>query len=1211
MTHLSANPPTDSVSVRRYLCDALRIDLVGPRPGDAALQHERLPQAPSRWYLTGFLAPGDAPEEQLAQDSEEALDEPAEPLHGSDDASTPDRGSHKRLFLPSSMGLSMLVDEKTNRLDVAVSWGDYAPEIADTPEVTDTSDSAGGARNAPAESAAPAAREDGGSPDATAAPDVAGGAREAPAESGASAAAREGDGSPEDENPPEGENPSEGGRRARRFAPWVRRPGSGAVAIDLDGVAHGRPTRFELPGSGGLAVVCLVRPTRVQTLGGARAARAVSLFTVNRRPPAPDGDGQDAAFAFQVEMNVEADRPLIPRENLNGLDSGDWDERLADLHYRDVAEYAVGHNVSTRADLTGDECRRVRTEWMPRAGVPRVDPSVIGAVEFDMETLGDLDGAPTAKVCLEPLVEQYRDWIAAQRQVATAFIGRRREVAEELVRRADRVADRIQAGIDLLSEPDVLEAFRIANRAMAAAARRRRAQEEGKGPRDVPAPAWHPFQLAYILMNLRGIAEPTHPERDVVDLLFFPTGGGKTEAYLGLSAFTLVLRRLRHPGPDSRGLSVLMRYTLRLLTLDQLGRAAALICALELEREQAPERLGEWPFEIALWVGRAATPNYMGRKGEAGDKSARVKTLRYARDSLREPPLPLEQCPWCGTPFKRQSFRLHPDTNEPSDLLVHCVNRRCDFTGKRHLPIVAVDEPIYRRLPAFMIATADKFAALPWSGETARFFHGGDPDHPRPPDLIIQDELHLISGPLGTMAGLYETAIDRLCTRRTGDGTVRPKVIASTATVRLAQKQIQALFNRREVDCFPAPGPDRRNSFFARQVSESAEDERLYLGVAAQGRGPKVVFLRSMITLMAAAQAAWEAAGGAGAKTGAKAGAVARAGAKTGAAPNPADPYMTAVAYFNALRELGSARRIVEDEIGARLLSCSERKRLDEATGLFADRQIAFEPVELTSRVGTADVADAKRRLALDFTEDQRVDVALATNMISVGLDITRLGLMLVSGQPKTTSEYIQATSRVGRDPARPGLVVTLLNVHKPRDRSHYERFPAFHESFYRNVEATSVTPFSSRALDRGLPAVTVALARLGIDGLTPTPAARDVETHRAETDAIAGAVGERAQRHADGLPADAGRAVQRRVQSLLDDWAALAREAGEVGVTFGYARGRNESVSTPLLREMIDPDRDTLDDRQLRFRAPRSLRDVEPGVLLGIKTPEGRDIDP
>ena len=229
--------------------------------------------------------------------------------------------------------------------------------------------------------------------------------------------------------------------------------------------------------------------------------------------------------------------------------------------------------------------------------------------------------------------------------------------------------------------------------------------------------------------------------------------------------------------------------------------------------------------------------------------------------------------------------------------------------------------------------------------------------------------------------------------------------------------------------------------------------------------------------------------------------------------------------------------------------------------------------------------------------------------MISVGLDVTRLGLMLVAGQPKTASEYIQATSRVGRDPARPGLVVTLLNVHKPRDRSHYERFPAFHESFYRNVEATSVTPFSSRALDRGLPAVAVALARLGIPALTPTPAARNVEAHHAETDAIAGAVGERAQRHADGLPDDALQKVQDRVRSLVDDWAGLAHEAGQVGVTFGYARGHGENVSTPLLREMIDPDRETLSERQLRFRAPRSLRDVEPGVLLGIKTPEGKDV--
>ena len=1117
--------PADSPAVRELLVDALRLDLIGPRPHDRDLQRERLPQAPSRWYLTGFLAPTDAPHEQRTQDSEEEFDEPAEPPHGGDDSNTPDRGSGKRVFLPSSLGLSILVDEQTSRLEAAVSWGYYALE--------------------------PGAEE---------------------------------------RNAAEREGPPAGGRADREDRPpWVRQPRAESVAVDLAAVPVGAPADYDIPGSGGLKLVCLVRPTAIRTLDGDRNIRAVSLFVVNRRPPAADGDLQDTAFAFQVEMSVETDLPLVPRRDLRGLDSDDWDERLADLHYRDTAEYAVGHNVAARADIADGECRRVHTEWMPRAGVERVEPARIAGVEFDMEKLGAVTDGAHAKQLLDPLVRQYRGWVDDQRTGAGAFTGRRKEVAGKLATRAAQAADRIQAGIDLLAEPAVLEAFGAANRAMAAAARRRRAQEEGKRPHQVDPPAWRPFQLAYILMNLRGIAEPTHSEREIVDLLFFPTGGGKTEAYLGLAAFTLVLRRLRHPDPAHRGLSVLMRYTLRLLTLDQLGRAAALICALELEREKTSETLGAWPFEIALWVGSAATPNYMGRRGDGNDNTARVKTLRFMRDSSREPPLPLRQCPWCGAPFDKHSFRLHPNSNEPTDLLVSCADRHCDFNGgRRHLPIVAVDEPIYRRLPAFMIATADKFAALPWTGATAKFF-GGGAGGPRPPDLIVQDELHLISGPLGTMTGLYETAVDRLCTRSLGGAEVRPKIIASTATVRLASKQIRALFNRSSVQVFPPPGIDRRNSFFAEQVTEDEENARLYLGIAAQGRGPKVIFLRAMTTLPAAAQAAWEAAGAAGAD------------------PNPADPYMTAVAYFNALRELGSARRIVEDEVGARLLTYAGRKRLDEAEGLFADRRIAFEPVELTSRVGAGDVAEARRRLALDFSKKGRVDAALATNMISVGLDIMRLGLMVVSGQPKTTSEYIQATSRVGRDPSRPGLVVTLLNIHKPRDRSHYERFANYHESFYRGVEATSVTPFSPRAMDRGLPAVTVALARLGIPALTPLSAAQDVADHDAETLEIAEAIAGRAQSHAAGLPAGFGDSVSGRVQSLIDDWAQLAREAGQGGAAFGYARGRG--VSTPLLREMIDRDRDMLNDTQLRFRAPRSLRDVEPGVLLGIKTPEGKDI--
>ena len=333
--------------------------------------------------------------------------------------------------------------------------------------------------------------------------------------------------------------------------------------------------------------------------------------------------------------------------------------------------------------------------------------------------------------------------------------------------------------------------------------------------------------------------EPGSADRETVDLLFFPTGGGKTEAYLGLAAFTLVLRRLRHPGLGSSGVSVLMRYTLRLLTLDQLSRAATLICALELMRQDDTEKLGPWPFEIGLWVGQAATPNRIGRKGDNDRASARARTIAFQNDDKKPSPIPLESCPWCDTKFSRNSFVLvaggRPNSDHPADLRVHCANRRCDFSGAagRPLPLIGVDEPLYRRLPCFLIATVDKFASLPFVGETGAllgkadrhdnegFYGACDPGRGRPlpapllpPDLVIQDELHLISGPLGTMVGLYESAIDALCAR----GDVRPKVIASTATVRRAERQIHALFARPEVEVFPPPGPDLRDSFFAQTV---------------------------------------------------------------------------------------------------------------------------------------------------------------------------------------------------------------------------------------------------------------------------------------------------------------------------------------------------------------------------------------------------------
>jgi len=653
-----------------------------------------------------------------------------------------------------------------------------------------------------------------------------------------------------------------------------------------------------------------------------------------------------------------------------------------------------------------------------------------------------------------------------------------------------------------------------------------------------------------------------------------------------------------------------MRYTLRLLTLDQLGRAATMVCALELERQQDVAKLGAWPFELGLWVGQTATPNHMGRKGDNNRYSARAKTIEFQNDSGRKSsPVPLENCPWCGWKFKKDSFKLLPNPDEPTDLRVVCVNRECAFHSRRQargIPILSVDEPIYRRLPCFLIATVDKFASLPWVGDTAGLFgkvarHDADGFYGAarpgrgaplkaplpPPDLVIQDELHLISGPLGTMVGLYESAIDALAGSSLLEDAPRPKIIASTATVRRAQRQIRALFGRTAVEVFPPPGPDRRDSFFARTVGADVQNPRTYLGIAAQGRSVKVVLLRTALALMAAAQKAWKDCGG------------------DENPKNPADPYMTLLGYFNSLRELGGSRRIFEDEVKTRLVDYDfRRRRVGEASSLFANRPSWTEPQELTSRVSTHEIADTKRRLELFHGEKEHVDVALATNMISVGLDITRLGLLVVLGQPKTASEYIQATSRVGRDEARPGLVVTLLNIYRPRDRSHYERFCAWHESFYRSVEATSVTPFSPRAIDRGIAAVTVALARLGHAGMTAPRSALAINKHRVELDYVAEVLARRAEGHDAQLGSEESEALRQKVKDrangLLDAWQSIATKKGDLQYQ------QEIGVAPPLLFDPLDPELAKQTKEAQQFKVNRSLRDVEPTVNLWLRNPDG-----
>ena len=660
-------------------------------------------------------------------------------------------------------------------------------------------------------------------------------------------------------------------------------------------------------------------------------------------------------------------------------------------------------------------------------------------------------------------------------------------------------------------------------------------------------------------------------------------------------------------------MDVLMRYTLRLLTLDQLSRAAALICALELERQERGKRgdnsLGTWPFEIGLWVGSGATPN---RMGGPGDKKPGREFTAYARtknfktnSSLNPSPIPLENCPWCGRKFDSSAFNLEPNDKAPTDLRIVCQNIRCAFTGNNRLPIVAVDEPIYRRLPCFIIATVDKFASLPWIGESGKLFGWVDrgdehgfygPTEPGkgkplggplpPPGLIIQDELHLISGPLGTIAGIYETTIGLLASRKQANGKrIVPKIIASTATVRQAGAQIRALFGRGESQIFPPQGPNRNDAFFSCIHPSTMTPARMYLGVAAQGRSHKVILLRTALALLSVGKRLYTLCGG-------------------NSPDNPVDPYATLVGYFNSLRELGGSRRITEDEIRSRLQQYKHRQRLDPEDRLFVSRTIAYEPVELTSRISTDKVADAKRKLSLTFDQDDAVDVALATNMISVGLDITRLGLMAVLGQPKTSSEYIQATSRVGRDPNRPGLVVTLFNVHKARDRSHYERFGRYHQTFYRTVEATSVTPFSPRALDRALASALVSLARHQVSSLAPATGAGGILSERSKLNELPDLFADRAGTHRLPVPGEPPEELQQlrdhvrqRCLDLLDSWYQLAQRGQEHGAQLQY--GTEKENQPRLLHGFLEAELQTPQQTYKLFRSNRSMRDVEPPVNL------------
>lgn len=797
--------------------------------------------------------------------------------------------------------------------------------------------------------------------------------------------------------------------------------------------------------------------------------------------------------------------------------------------YRNHLSFAVGHGVA--ATWGGERpVRKVATDSLPAETVPRVKPRAASDETLSMRWLAD-DTVPEGELhsALIRFIGEYSGWIVKRRHEAESTAGRHKAVAQAIVDRMDRAAERVREGIDLLlADETARRAFRLANHAM------RLQSIRGKEPAPGKEPAWRPFQLAFILLSLASTASAKHEDRELVDLIWFPTGGGKTEAYLGLAAFETIRRRLVH-GISGGGTAVITRYTMRLLTAQQFQRAARLICALELMRRPGEVLAGTPVFSIGLLLGNSTTPGTY--------KQAEKQLAEVRRQQSPQNPFQVRSCPWCDRALlpERHSARdaAYGFRATSAGFAIYCVNPECAFHGE--LPMQVVDEAIFQRPPTIVVATVDKFARLAWIPDGGSIFGlGGVPFDP--PSLVIQDELHLISGSLGTIVGIYEAAIRSLLKWR---GT-SPKIVASTATIRSAGEQVQGLMASR-VEVFPPSGLDADDSFFAELDLE--EPGRVYTGIMPQAFAPAWAIGQVAGRLLSMPQAV------------------------ASLTPEERDAYWSLVIYHNSLRELGRTVTILRDDVRTLL---EREEQLTDA----GSRTVGADGVyELTSNVSSHELVEILERLEKPVGDPAVIDALAATNILSVGIDVARLGLMMVNGQPKTTSEYIQATSRVGRDKI-PGVVLTLYRSGKARDRSTFEGFRTFHGSFYRFVEPTSVTPWALQARRRALRAVLVILVRHAIGWNSNTDARSFNEASPQVQKAIELIMGH--IRLAD--PREAA-TVEAELRDAAAGWTARAKTP--TGLTYESTKDTAEH----LLK--------TFGDAGIAWPTMHSMRSVERGVRI------------
>lgn len=932
-------------------------------------------------------------------------------------------------------------------------------------------------------------------------------------------------------------------------------------------------------------------------------------------------ENQKCIFQPVIKISSTQERDIFSGEFFDAAPYKEQEDDSLDLLLRNKKVFAQGYSCAAIWDDELDP-HAIRTEIIPSYTARQIFVEAEGDDEkpnpVEMKSLATAEAFQDVEKILKPLLTKYEKWIANLDMKIKMLRKERPELVDAALANkitCELALQRMNDGLALLEKNEkIFHAFVLANKAMLYQRVRYQYAIDKSANKKVPPccpdplsqkAKWRPFQIAFILMNIEGIAFRDSPKRNIVDLLWFPTGGGKTEAYLGLAAFAILFRRMTgmEDGSGGSGVTVIMRYTLRLLTLQQFERAASLMCALEMIRRDLVKELGTEPFLLGLWVGWSLTPNSTKASEEAIIRKSR------GEDPQGGSPDQLLFCPWCGHDLTWRNYFVDSKGQDATNwTIVHCPNLGCEFHSDQRdithaIPIVTVDSDIYHRCPSLLIGTVDKFARMPWRPDSSAIFgfvnrhckrHGyitPAEDHESRhnngritvdeierfsgPDLIIQDELHLISGPIGSMVGLYETAVEYLSSRTDHNQRILPKIVVSTATIRGVDNQIRKLFNRAAPQKFPSPGIDNNDTFF---WWEGAKDGRQYVGVSYSHRSMKYTLAKLFSTILQ------------------------RVSELQNSGEN-IDPYWTLVGYFNSIRELGGAIRLVEDDVKSNIRSIVSL--LPNHTS--SKTRLIGRPEELTGRINAEDISRIREIVERNHNQTDSLDVLLATNMISVGIDVERLGLMVITGQPKNSTEYIQVTGRIGRREDIPGLVFTLFSPYKPRDLSQYENFLGHHLTIQKSVEPVSLTPFSERTLERAIHSVYISLIRHTIPSLARKEQANDLGRLRSLVDGLQDVILQRyAEVQGTGNKSVEYESLKNNMIDFLDNWERYIEEARQKenpnGVWYNNPfdpydtdENKNENIL------MVDFAEKNADPRQKRFpfATPGSMREVEKEASL------------